>query len=390
MLLTQGRMALLLAAFAITSVARAKGLPADCADALNAGDFGGASTCYQAVLNQAPNDAAANAGVGILALYANDLESAARHLKAAQNHGLDEARIARLLAQVQARRPVPGQYRVEMGDDPVRVPFVTTDPLPILKVRLNGTRDAYFLLDTGAGTVMLDSQLAKELGINAKDGFIGTFAGGKRAPVQRATLGSIALGSVTITNLPIGVHPVHLRLRQDIHIEGAIGTGLLSQFLATIDYPHGGLVLRRRSDSSEFEAQAARSGAVHVPLWLVGDHFLFARGRLGDAPEGLFMIDTGCAGCGVVVGSDAVLKAAHITPDAAHAGTGVGGGGAVTVLPFEADVTLGRVTEHAVRGFYSPQGSIFPFETQGSISHGFFRPYALTLDFNAMLLVMQK
>jgi hypothetical protein len=48
------------------------------------------------------------------------------------------------------------------------------------------------------------------------------------------------------------------------------------------------------------------------------------------------------------------------------------------------------VTEHAVRGFYTPRGSIFPFEFQGSISHGFFRPYALTLDFNAMLLVMRR
>jgi hypothetical protein len=144
---------------------------------------------------------------------------------------------------------MPGQYQVKMDGDPVRVKFAVTDPLPILKVRLNGKRDAYFDLDTGAGAVMLDSQLAKELGIKAQEGFIGTFAGGKHAPVQRAMLGSIALGSVTITNLPIGVHPVHLKLRQDIAIEGAIGTALLSHFLATIDYPNGALVLRPRSDS---------------------------------------------------------------------------------------------------------------------------------------------
>jgi hypothetical protein len=69
------------------------------------------------------------------------------------------------------------------------------------------------------------------------------------------------------------------------------------------------------------------------------------------------------------------------------------GAGPVTVLPFIAEVTLGSLTGQAIRGHYTPDGSangIFPFEVQGSISHGFFRPYALTIDFDAMLLVIQQ
>ncbi len=394
MLLTQRRVSPLLLGLGIAGAAHAGGLTPDhCAAIFRAGDFEGARTCYQAVLERAPDDATANLGAGILALYAGDLESATRRLSSAQNRGLDEARIARLLAQVHARRPASGEYEIKMGDNPVRVPFVATDPLPILMVRVNGARNAYFKLDTGAGPVMLNSELANELGIKAKDGSIGTFAGGKHAPVQRAMLDSIALGSVTVTNLPALVPSRNrIKLRNGLWIDGVIGTGLLSRFLTTIDYPHGALVLRPRSDSSAFEAQAARNGAVRVPLWLVGDYSLFARGRLGDAPEGLFSIDTGCAGCGVLA-TDAGLKAAHITPDAAHAFRGRGGGGTVTALPFTADVTLGSVTEHRVRGVYTPEGSpygLFPFEVEGAISHGFFRRYALTLDFDAMLLVMQQ
>jgi Aspartyl protease/Tetratricopeptide repeat len=393
MSLMQGRMSHLLLGFAMSCVAHAEGLAPDrCAATFKAGDFRGARACYETILKHSPDNEGANLGAGTLALYANDLDSAARYLKRAQGRGLDDARVARLLVQVQARRPAPGQYQVEMGTDPTRVPFMATDPLPILKVRVNGARDAYFSLDTGAGPVVLNSQFASELGIKAQDAFIGTFAGGKHAPVQLATLDSITLGGATITNLPVNVSRNRSKLGKGIQIDGVIGTALLGRFLATIDYVHGALVLRPRSDSAAFEAHAARSGATRVPLWLVGDHFLFARGRLGDAPEGLFSVDTGCAGCGVTA-TDAALKAAHITPDAAHAFRGQGGGGAVMALPFTADVTLGSVTEHALRGFYTPHGSpygIFPFEVQGAISHGFFRPYALTLDFDAMLLVMQR
>jgi hypothetical protein len=394
MSLTRSRLSYLLLGLASTCAALAEGLTTDrCAATFKAGNFRGAMDCYQAVLEHVPHDAAANLGAGTLALYGNDLSSATRHLRAAQNHGLDEKDIARLLAQVEARRPVTSQYQVAMGGDPIRVPFLTTDPLPILTVRVNSSRDAYFLIDTGAHHVVLDSQFAHELGVQAKDNFVGTFAGGLHAPVQSAMLDSIALGSVTITNLPVDVLPSRrFKLQKDIQIDGIIGTELLRQFLATIDYFNGALVLRPRSDSSAFEAEAERSGAARVPLWLVGDHFLFARGRLGDGPEGLFSIDTGLAGGGVTA-TDAALKAAHIIADALHAQSGVGGGGPVTVLPFTADVTLGSVTEHAVRGLYTPEGSpygIFPFEVQGAISHGFFRPYSLTLDFDAMLLVLQK
>ena len=45
-----------------------------------------------------------------------------------------------------------------------------TDPLPILKVRVNEKADAYFLLDTGAPTASLDPAFASELGIKSRRG----------------------------------------------------------------------------------------------------------------------------------------------------------------------------------------------------------------------------
>lgn len=387
------RLSSLLLGFAVICSAQAEEQPPDrCQVLFKAGNFAAARDCYQAVLKQAPDDPAANLQAGALALYANDVESATRHLKAAQNHGLDENRITRLLAAAEARRPAPGLYQIKMDGDSVRIPFAYTDPLPVLKVRVNGSRDAYFVLDTGAGHVVLDPQFAKELGLETKEGGMGTFAGGQHAQVRTTMLDTIAVGGVTIGKLPADVLPTRdFKLQKDIQIDGIVGTELLSRFLTTIDYPHGALVLRPRSASASFEATAAHANKGRVPFWLIGDHFLFSTGRLGDAPEGLFSIDTGLAGGGVTA-TEAALKAAHITPDAEHPQTGMGGGGTVTALPFKADVTLGGVTQHAVAGLYTTNGSpygIFPFEVQGAISHGFFRPYALTFDFDAMLLVLQ-
>ncbi len=384
----------LLLGLVIACAAQADGASPDrCQPAFQAGDFTAAADCYQSVLKRSPDDPAANLQAGALALYANDLDSATRHLKAAQGHGLDEGRIARLLAAADARRPAPGLFQIRMEGDVVRLPFAYTDPLPILKVRVNGSHDAYFVMDTGAGHVVLDPQFAQELGIQAEDAGMGTFAGGQRAAVQAAMLDSLTLGGVTVSKLPINVLPTrNFKLHDDIQIDGIIGTELLSRFLSTIDYAHGALVLRSRSSAAAFEAEAAKSGAVRVPFWLVGDHFLFARGRLGDAPEGLFSIDTGLAGGGVTA-TEAALQAAHITPDTAHARSDQGGGGTITAVPFAADVSLGSVTEHGVQGLYTPEGSpygIFPFQVQGAVSHGFFRPYALTFDFDAMQLVLQK
>jgi hypothetical protein len=55
------------------------------------------------------------------------------------------------------------------------------------------------------------------------------------------------------------------------------------------------------------------------------------------------------------------------------------------------ELSLGGATERGVRGFKGPfLGRAFPFEIGGVVSHGFFRPYALTLDFDGMRLFLQR
>ena len=135
----------------------------------------------------------------------------------------------------------------------------------------------------------------------------------------------------------------------------------------------------------------AAAGANVVPIWLVGDHFIFARGKINRA-EGLFHIDTGLAGGGLTATKD-MLDAAGIVPDESKAVTGMGGGGAVRIVPFRASATLGKLTRDDVPGVYSPDGNpygMFPFKVAGVISHSFFRQSRLSFDFDAMKLVTES
>jgi len=196
---------------------------------------------------------------------------------------------------------------------------------------------------------------------------------------------------VTIADVQAGVLPTRRMMQGEYRIDGIIGTGLLMHFLPTLDYCAGRLVLRPRSASAAFERDAARAGENIVPMWLVGDHFVFARARLGRGHESQFLVDTGMAGGGLGA-TKAALDEAGITIDANAAQTGIGGGGATTVIPFRSGAQLGAMKVEDVRGLYSPSGGpfgVFPFQVSGILSHQFFRRSRLTFDFDAMRLVTQ-
>jgi hypothetical protein len=58
-------------------------------------------------------------------------------------------------------------------------------------------------------------------------------------------------------------------------IDGVIGTTLFYHFLATLDFPRGELVLRRKNAESlkTFAAEASED-SVAVPFWIASDHVM--------------------------------------------------------------------------------------------------------------------
>jgi tetratricopeptide (TPR) repeat protein len=361
-------------------------------DALNgAGDFAGAAQAYEAALKASPADANALAGLARIRLYENRNDEAMTLAQRALAAAPDNPVARQTLAFAQQRKAAFGadRYRIEGSPAETVIPFAATDPLPVVPVTIGG-RQAWFMIDTGAPDVVVSAGIAQELGLKVESAGEGVFAGGRRAAVQRTTVPQLQIGAVRIADVPAGILG-QVPAFSDRKIEGIVGTGLLMHFLSTLDYCQGRLVLRPRTASAAFERTAAEGRANVVPMWLAADHFILTRARLQHGAEGLFLIDTGLAGGGISA-SKATLDEAGVAIDPSKAGTGVGGGGAVTVIPFRAGAVLGSLSVDDVRGFYSPGGdplSAFPFRTKGLLSHGFFRHSRLTFDFDAMKLVTE-
>ena len=353
------------------------------------GHFDAALAAYAAQLAMVPHDPNALRGLGTMYLYRNDLRRARTYLSEAARVNPGDTMTESRLRALAGREPSATNFRITMPSDPVRIPFVVTDPLPVVRAKING-KDALVVLDPGGGAVDVTVAGAKRLGIASHVAGIGIFAGGKRAEMRSGRIGRVDVAGLTVRGIPCMVTPEPMRLAGR-DIDGSIGTIFLRHFLSTIDYPHGALILRRTSDSAAFERAAATNGSAVVPMWLVSDHFIFASARVNDAPDALFSIDTGGEGIGVQLSSEEVA-AAKISLEGARSGTFAGGGGAVRTQSFTVPaVSIGSFTAHDVPGLYFPdanQFQIFPFQVGGLLSHEFFRKTELSFDFDAMKLIV--
>lgn len=176
-------------------------------------------------------------------------------------------------------------------------------------------------------------------------------------------------------------------------IDGIIGTTLFYHFLATLDYPHGALVLRRKTAESREQFAAEPSARnVTVPFWIAGDHFMVGWGRVEALPPALLFVDTGLAGGGVKL-AESVIKAAAITLEEDKASEGEGGAGTLKVVPYTVRrLSFGDIHEDNVAGLYDgpfPWENTFGFYLVGMVGHEFFKPYAVTFDFETMQIFLR-
>jgi RNA polymerase sigma factor (sigma-70 family) len=388
-----------------------------------AGKFAEAEKLYARIATRDPRQYAAIVRLGRIALLSNRLDESQKWLERARDLKPAEAEPKALLAEVWYRRDdfqraapllrAVGQearakklasfqdltpYQVQGPQPSTSLQFVTTDPLPLVRVRINGGKEVNFLLDTGAGELSLDADFAREVGIKSLGAEQGTFAGGRTAAVHHGRIDSLTLGDWIVRNVPVML----LRTRHlsgplfggKQQVDGVIGTVLLYHFLSTLDYPKGELILRRKQTASHRQSGGAAAGQIaDVPFWLAGDHTVVAWGRINKREPVLFFIDTGLAG-GSVALAGSVLKEAGIKLLEGEAADHIGGGGKVRSIPFTLkELQLGEATGQDLRGWFDgplPCEHAHGFRIAGLVSHGFFRPYSLTFDFTAMRLILAK
>jgi Aspartyl protease len=159
-------------------------------------------------------------------------------------------------------------YEVHGEGQTAQLKFLRVDPLPLVNVRVNGGEEVTFFIDTGVSEVTLDTEFAKELGLPQFGAVQGTFSGGEHTQVQESRIDSLTVGDWTVRKLPVATLPLR-RLSKSLgakRIDGILGTTLFYHFLATLDFPHGKLVLRRNGTSNEQFAATPSGKGVAVPF----------------------------------------------------------------------------------------------------------------------------
>jgi predicted aspartyl protease len=284
-------------------------------------------------------------------------------------------------------------YELQGNGTSTRLKFLKTDPLPVVNVRVNGGDEVTFFIDTGGSEVTLDTEFAKELGVPQFGAVQGTFSGGQHAEVQQGRIETFTVGDWTIKNLPTAMFPLR-QLSKDLgvkRIDGVIGTTLFYHFLATMDYPHGELVLRRKTAESLQQFKATSSGK-SVPIWMASDHFMVGWGRVETLSPALLFVDTGLAEAGVKL-AESVIREAGIKLEQDKASEGAGGGGTLKIVPYTVhQLSFGDIKEENVPGLYDgpfPWENMFGFHLAGMVGHDFFKRYAVTFDFQNMQIFLQ-
>ncbi len=286
-------------------------------------------------------------------------------------------------------------YEIHGDGQTTRLKFIKTDPLPLVSVRINGGDEVIFFIDTGGSEIALDTDFAHELGLAQFGQVQGTFSGGQHADVQQSRIDSLTLGDWTVKNLPAVTMPLR-QLSEGFgvkRIDGVIGTTVFYHFLATLDYPHGELVLRRKTAESlkQFAAEPSPN-SVAVPFWIASDHFMVGWGRVEKLPPTLLFVDTGLAGAGVKL-AEPVIKQAGIKLEQDKAYEGAGGGGKLKIVPYTVNqLSFGDIKEENVPGLYDgpfPWEKSFGFNLAGMVGHDFFKPYAVTFDFETMQIFLR-
>jgi len=124
--------------------------------------------------------------------------------------------------------------------------------LAVLPVEIDGHGPYSFALDTGASTSLVDSQVARELGVRTtgrrqRIAGVGSVSQVASIKVKEWSVGGVKLPPTTIVeaNLPFG--------NASGGVQGLLGSDMLSQFdIVTIDYDNSRLVLHHRAvDASD-------------------------------------------------------------------------------------------------------------------------------------------
>jgi len=275
---------------------------------------------------------------------------------------------------------------VEVGTLPARIRFRTSLNLIFTGIRINGKGPYDFAIDTGATQTVVSEKVAAETGLQQISSTVVFGIGGSgKVETKLYKVKEFAAGDVKVKNLPVGTFndPLISQIA-----DGILGTSIFSDFIITVDYPSGELLLSKRPARNA----TPESGEV-LPVWFFSNLILLPLEVNGK--KGNFIVDTGAVTSVLSHSMAAQLGIDEKTPGAKiNMGiAGVGGfEGVVLRIPgvtFKTPKNT-EVFPQVVAIDLKQISKTIGTEVSGIIGYDFFSDYKLTLDYYGGVLRLAK
>ncbi len=356
------------------------------------GQYTQAESLYNTLRNEYPAyKAEAESGLTYVYYQTNEYQK----VQNLSGDSTTEANIGALMQAFGSREP----YQISWsGEEKTTIPFVVTDPLPVVQLEANGQL-MNFMIDTGAGETYLDEAAAEALGVHSVATDVGEYAGGVSVETQYGILNSLKLNGVTLESIPVNIADIsgQFSADYDFEISGIIGTGVFSQFLTTMDYINGALILQPKGQHAQTETAVSE-----LTFLKATTHFMLCKASI-NGKEMMLFPDSGLAADASLVLPMGTLDYAGISiPElfnaAEEGATGGLGGADFSVGYVTADTyEMGDLpTVYDMRGMYGVFPEVYYFHEEiglfvdGIISHNYLKDYIWTIDFDTMTMTFSK
>jgi predicted aspartyl protease len=253
-------------------------------------------------------------------------------------------------------------------------------PLILLPVEVNGEGPFEFILDTGAGTSLLSSELGQKLGIKVIGSKEGQSAGGA-VSVSLAKVKSLAVGSAKLSDVDVGLVDLsHIGKTVGTKIDGDLGYNFLKHFRVTLDYRKNEI---RFDDPKRFELAGQPAAITEVAM------------RLASPAKPLILVDVFANDSGPFqFALDTGTSTTAITPELAkQLGVASSPIGPATTGGAQVEVTAGALQSFQVGGariddlpvivadFFAMLSNALGVKLDGIVGYNFLRNYKVALDY---------
>lgn len=297
----------------------------------------------------------------------------------------DEDRRARIRGLIDFLRYLGSQASLldAGGENEVTIPFEVVNNRPIIRVKVNGSKEVLrFVIDTGAGMCVISTTAADKLGLKpvARGGLARAVGGVGRFEIVYGFIQTLQIGETRVDRVPVYIRQF---FNDQESVDGYIGLSVLSKYLSTVDYA-GKTMTLLRGDARARTPEPSPS-AIEIPIRTTSSGFWSGEVNIEGVEKPVnFIIDTG-ASISVVSqalaarsGMDRLAQSGRIR---VYGAAGLAENIQTVLLP---SVTLGT---HARRNVYAavldmePINETAGFEQTGIVGGNVLRHFRVSFDF---------